>query len=74
MTIKFASKRKPFDCVITDDPPHTAERARWSDGHYADVCTRHMEIFRKNTAKTKASANPLWFLRGNKTKQETINP
>lgn len=70
MTIKFKGVKKPFaDCIIKDDPPHTAERARWSDGWWSDLCTRHMEIFKKNSQAVKAKANPLWFLRG---KKETV--
>jgi hypothetical protein len=71
MAIKFTGKKKPFDCVIADDPPHSAERGRWSDGYWADVCARHMEIFKKNAKALKTKKDPVWFL---KSKKETTKP
>lgn len=68
MGIKFKAKPEPWSCVIKDDPPHTKERARWSDGWWSDICTRHMEIFRRNLKKHQSQKNPLWFL-GRKPKE-----
>lgn len=62
MTIRFLGKKKPFECVLVDNPTHTDQRARWSDGYWADICTGCMEIFRRNLANAKASTNRLWFL------------
>ena len=69
MTISFTArppKQEPFTCAITTDPPHTDQRARWTDGWWADVCTRHMEIFRKNCAAAQHPGDKLWFLRSKK--------
>lgn len=66
MTIKFTGKKKPFECSIGDDPPHTPVRARWSDGYWSELCTRHMEIFRKNCGQLKAKKDPVWFLKSQK--------
>lgn len=62
--MKFLAKhKKQFECVIVSDPPHSAERGRWSDGRYADVCTRHMEIWKKNAAAHRTQQHgKLWFL------------
>lgn len=69
MTIKFTGAKQPaFTCAI----PHgicSPQRARWSDGWWADVCTNHMAIWRKNVERLKAAVNPTWFL--GKKKKET---
>ena len=58
-----------FECAITTDPPHSTERARWQGGFWADICTRHMEIYRKNCAALRSQQNPLWFLGKKETRK-----
>lgn len=64
MAIRFTGKREDFDCVVCHA---NGPRARWSDGFWADVCTKCMEIFRTNCARLKTKTNPMWFL-GRKSK------
>lgn len=60
MTITF--RPEAFKCAIASNPRHSPDRARWSDGYWADICTACMAVFRKNCEAIRSRANPLWFL------------
>lgn len=68
--IQFNAAKPAFQCVI--EPCPDTRRARWSDGHWADICVTHLDIFRKNCRRLKGLDRPLWFL--GTPKKETPNP